>query len=289
MRMFLAIILSLASCAKADQNKQPGYSDRVAELRAKYQQVKTAAQDKFDKETGWPSKDDCDGTLWAGLASVAGVETVRIELAEHKSGEIHRRPYTPCWYDGQDHGSQTTVSRDMIVGYSWAMWRRRDKDAINRLARYGEVHGWKMGEPFADGRVMLTGNGIGLIGRMLKALDGPDKLYRHIKPVFTKVDGFERHLMILGILMEGEVNDSLAIKEVEVTKGARELLEWARDQEPLNATAHAAAALYSNGDFNEATRLLLESDYVPEYVRGHENYHTVYWLFSASLILNHTP
>lgn len=294
MKYILLVVSILSSCAKANNKPHNGFGSGIDGLKAKYAFMLEKARNEFDEETGWPSKDDCDGTLWAGLAYSAGADFVKIELAEYKDGEIHRRPAPSCWDDG-DHGAQTTVSRDMLNGYMWAMWSKRDLDALKRLARYGEEHFWKMGKPFNDGRVMLTGNGIGLLGRMIKKLGGPDKIYRHVQPLFTKVSGFEFHLLLIGLMLNASVDEGLDKiysdqVTVDVTNSQKDLLEWAASEQPNNATAQAAWATYNDGNFDKAIELLMLDDYpVPEYVSGSPNYKLVYWLFSAKLVLARFP
>lgn len=293
MRLLLTIFL-LTSCGA--KSVEPTTIEKNQELQSLYDSKVKQAKDSWDQSTGWPSKDDCDGTLWAGLAYAAGIDTVQLSLAEYSEGEIHRRPSPSCW-DGEDRGSPTTVSRDMLNGYMWGMWRAGNLDALRRLARYGETHLWKMGIPLDDGRVILTGNGIGLLGRMIKKLDGPDKIYRHIQPIFTQVDNdYEQHQLALGILLDGEVDQPVQPELLPVnyeypgryqgiSKGSAELLQWLVDQNPDDALFQAGNATYS-GNYDKAIELLLSQDYkCPSYVRGSENYCLVHWLFAAKLVL----
>lgn len=290
----LIALLILTSCGA--KTVEPKTLSKNEELQARYEEKVRQAKEVFDHDTGWPSATDCDGTLWAGLAYAAGIDTVRLQLAEYSEGEIHRRPSPPCW-DGEDRGSATTVSRDMLNGYMWGMWRARNLDALRRLAGYGEAHFWKMGRPLDDGRTILTGNGIGLLGRMIKKLDGPDKIYRHIQPVFTKVSAdYERHGLALGILLEGEVDQPVEPELLprayeypgrysDITENQSDLLEWLAAESPGDALFQAGHATYS-GDYNKAVELLLDQNYkCPSYVRGSDNYCLVHWLFAAKLVL----
>lgn len=292
----LIIAIAALSCATKSVDPKPGTPNE--QLLAMYAVKVDKAKTSFDQTTGWPSATDCDATLWAGLAYAAGIDTVQLQLAEYSEGQIHRRPNPSCW-DGEDHGSPTTVSRDMLNGYMWGMWRANNLDAVRRLARYGETHLWKMGEPLDDGRVVLTGNGIGLIGRMIKRLGGPDKIYRHIPPLFTKVsEDYERQQLALGILLDGEVDIDVQpellplgyeypgkYNQTGIKESARDLLNWLADESPDDALFQAAAATYS-GNYDKAINLLLDENYrCPSYVRGSDNYCLVHWLFAAKLVL----
>lgn len=279
----ILFLISLFSCGKANQRPKNGPVNEL--LAEKYERIKSEAIREFDQETGWPSRDDCDGTLWAGLALASGIDSVKIELAEYSPGEIHRRPSPSCW-DGKNNGSPTTISRDMLLGYMYGVWAKKDLEAAKRLAAYGESHFWKMGQPLGDGRVLLSGNGIGQLGRMIKALGGPDKIYRNISPSFFKSNDYELHLMLVGIALEGEINERLAVN-TNITKDQKELLKWASENNPENATAQALWSIYNDGNFSKSEEILLRNEVpTPSYVRGHKNYNYVYWLFSAKIILN---
>lgn len=290
MRLLLTIFL-LTSCGQ--KTVEPADASKQEDLQKLFDEKSKVS---WDSETGWPSATDCDGTLWAGLAYAAGIDSVQLSRAEYSEGEIHRRPSPSCW-DGEDRGSDTTISRDMLNGYMWGMWRTNNINAIRRLARYGETHFWKMGKPLDDGKTILTGNGIGLIGRMLKKARTDDKIYRHIAPVFTKVyKDYERHQLALGILLEGEVDQPVEPDMLprgyeypgryqNISEGQKELLDWLASEEPNDALFQAASATYS-GDYSKAIELLLDKNYqCPSYVRGGDNYCLVHWLFAAKLVL----
>lgn len=62
---------------------QAGYDLRLGELR-------TAS---LSHVAGWPSDEDCDGSLWAGVARLAGADWVDISAAVQPDGRPTRRPY----------------------------------------------------------------------------------------------------------------------------------------------------------------------------------------------------
>lgn len=282
MKLAFLILALLFSCGKRDKQKEIEEFSRHDELEKKYHEVLKEAGEHFDRETGWPSREDCDGTLWAGLAKASGVGSVQLDLADYgKSGQIHRRPYNPCWANDQDLGSASTVSRDMILGYMWGA----DKDAIKRLAEYGESKNWVMGAPYPKeaARVLLTGNLIGLLGRMNCEYNDICKNYKNIPPLYTRDNkDYVTHLTVLYILL-----NSRDVKTVSITSEEKDMLKWLVEVDPQNATFEAAKAMYTDESFDRAAALLLDGSYLPSYVRGHPNYRYVYWLFSAYIILNH--
>ncbi len=284
----------LAGCTFFEKHdERPNAGADLAELHAFWlQEIATSA----DSESGWPSAVDCDGTLWAGLASAAGAEGVKIERAEYDPGRIERRP-TACW-PGSSHSS---ISQDMLTGYLWALWRKGDLPALTRLATYGEAHaikvgpaviGWIMGEPPAEvGSVVARPNIIGMVGRMLFILsDGTDaRSYRSYPSLYPPVErDFERHIATLGILLYGEVaarqSDLFALSiDGEMKKRLEENVAY----DPSDAFFQAALSVYS-GDASAAESLLKDPGYeCPSYVRGAPLYCAVHKAFAASIVLKH--
>lgn len=286
-KLLLALLVFFYTfgCQKANKGEKVSSLAKLEQLRGKYNERLAEAKKSFDQENGWPSKDDCDGTLWAGLARAAGVDTVNLEAAEYNSGELHRTPSPDhCFAEGT-----TSVSRDMVLGYAYGSIRSGDGDAIKRLLKYGESHNWIMGEPGdAIGEVLLTGNLIGLLGRATCELNGYCPVYKNIQPVHSKSEkDYVRHLTVLFILLDGEVNSPLIANVVgNITSNEKEVLQWHADQDRNDLLFQTANHLYTDGDFNEiADKLLAENSYIPSYVRGNANYPLVHWLFVTKLIL----
>lgn len=292
----LLLILSVVACSHSKNKAQdPGADERLEVLAEKFADKKASVSLLLDTETGWPSRSDCDGTLWAGKAKAVGLP-VKLELAEYEPGQIHRRPPPSCWnkVDG-DVGSKSTVSNDMILGYMWGLWNHKDLEAFKRLAKYGEDHNWVMGEPAAmAARVILKTNQQGLLGRIIYDLsNGTDvRSYRRLFEYYPEVkEDYEMHLQALGILLQGEVNMDVANEPgaslVDINDQMLQRLRDLVDADPKNPLFHAALGVYT-GDFEKAITLLLDDTTpVPSYVRGDNPaaLSGVEWLFAADVIL----
>lgn len=263
----------LGGCIQHRERTSP--ADRKAQIAGKIDEAKAALNALADPATGWPSKTDCDGTLWAGIAC-AGGHPVQIELAEYAPGLIHRRPATACWSPVYgDQGSRSTVSNDMLLGYFTCAWYRKDHGMFRRVADYGETHDWVMGEPVTEpDRVVMRPNQIGLLGRAIYALSGgtDDRYYRRTARAYFPVTAdYERHLQALGIVLQGEITtlykeDGAAL--TDINDHMLERLEELTDAEPLNAGFHVALGTYT-GDMGPAVDLFLDdSTPIPSYVRG---------------------
>lgn len=300
----LPILLALAFLGCRHGHHAEHAATPTDELAARQAGWLEALQAASDPATGWPSAADCDATLWAGLAAAGGAAWVRLELAEYPAaGHLQRRPEPACWADG-DHGARSTVSRDMVVGWLWGTWARRDVGALQRLAAYGEAHrlgpaefpiGWILGEPYPEeaARVVLTTNDIGLVGRMLASF-GDKRSYRNLPSVYADVqEDYARHLQALSILLQGEArpltqeNGLLDIDDQEIAR-LRELANVS----PRDALFQAALARYT-GDFTAATELLIDDAYAdPTYVRGAAVYGLIHRLFATKIVLGdgtHAP
>jgi hypothetical protein len=184
----------------------------------------------------------------------------------------------------------------MLVGYKACLWERKDLAAFQRLADYGERNDWIMGRPTSlISRVLLTGNGIGLIGRAIYVLSsgGDDRYYRRTGYLFPSVaQDFERHIQVQGILLQDRV-DSAYNGPANLTAINDEMLTRLRE----NAAAFPSDYLFSaalgrfTGDQSKTIDLLLSFDdedpKCSSYVRGEKPdlYCKLNWLQAAKIVL----
>lgn len=284
----IVFVLTLAACVSHKEQSSPASQRELLEQKKFTTSAELAKV--ADTETGWPSKTDCDGTLWAGIACAAG-EPVKIELAEYSPGEIHRRPAPACWNSAQgDVGSKSTISNDGLLGYMWCAWAKKDLSAFQRLADRAETHDWVMGAPIEQvGDVIMRPNQIGILGRAIYRLSdrNDDRYYRRTGRLYMPVEqDYERHLQALGIALQGEVTEG-DLDLVDVDGLMLDRLKELVEAEPENPLYHAVLGVYT-GDMAKAVELLLRDDsLVPTYIRGDNPVaflHTE-WLFAASLAL----
>jgi hypothetical protein len=281
----IILTLGLSSCGlfTKKHEKSPNADTRLTTLSGEYVKRKAAYEEITLGTQGWPSVNDCDATLWAGEVCSAGLE-VQISAAEYPvDGQVQRRPISSCFFQGHPNGSDSSVSNDMILGYLSCLWQQQDLHALQRLADYGEAHNWVMGEPADSDRVYMKPNQQGLLGRMLAQL-GDNRSYRKIPPEYLPVEkDFEKHLQVLGILLNGQVDSNLHLLDIRGDMYNR-LEALAEDDQ--DALMQAAFGTYT-GDMSKALDLLLLPETpIPSYVRGNENYKLVYWLKAASVVLN---
>lgn len=284
--VFFIAVMAIFSCGKKEDPK--ALPLRLAkELKDAYEKKTNEAKETFDKETGWPSALDCDGTLWAGLAASALGDSVRLDFAEIEDGRIGRRPKTkPSCYPNE---SKSTVSRDMVLGFLYGAYRSHDDQMFRKFHEKSRSTNWVIGDPWPEraGEVLLNGNLVGLMGRMACKFDQGCPNYSKIPPMNSKSEtDYVQHLTALFILLNGEVDEGMIVTTA-IPKADKELIKWQLDMHPSDALFNAAYHLYEDGKFDDAANLLLDPNYIyPSYVRGHENYKLVHWLFTAKLILD---
>ncbi len=271
----LILTLALIGCAhnKAPTPKPSSVTERLA---AKYDGWEKELAALADKNTGWLSLTDCDGTLWTGEAVASG-HPAQLVLAEWNAGQVHRRPQASgeCW----PKESAATVSPDMQTGYILGMFETKDLQALERLESYGEDHKWVMGQPVDSLEVFLSPAGAGLLARAAAKLGGASKEYGKIpEPCLPVVKDYEYHIQTLAILADGEISGSIS----DICLAA---LKSNAAQFPDDALMVAAYGVYT-GTLDGAIALLLNDGYkCPSYVRPVPAYCAVHKAFTAKTIL----
>lgn len=286
----LPFLLLLTSCSylTKHEGKSTDESLPLDELRAKYEVVYAEVESSLDPDTGWPSMNDCDATLFAGLACSIGFP-VKIELAEYTPGEIHRRPYKACWNEKDgDVGSESTISRDMLTGYMSCLWARKDLPALQRLADFGEKNDWIMGSPgYLVSRVFFGGNLTGILGRAVFTLSqsSDDRYYRRTGYLYPSVTAdYERHIQVQGILLQDSIDDSYNLRiNTEMLDRLTENAA-AMPNDPLFA---AALGRFTGEQAGTLEILLRDQNECPTYARGEKPdvYCKLNWLQSATILL----
>jgi hypothetical protein len=234
MRLLLITLLLTGCGYRKAQTLEP--ADPLQALAMK--QVEYIELERAQRLAGaW--EHDCDWLLFASLtASVEQFgELPSIKRAKDKQGAWHRTPARDCYSSGR---AASTISRDMLLGLYWYLWRTKDLAELEALARYGKLNDWWMGEPYpGDFRAYLTPNMQSLLYEMIYRLGGEDSQRRSFPQAWGKnLTGYQAHLQVLSILLWGEmrggINDEMHVR----------LREHA-EREPLNPLFCAAHAIYT--------------------------------------------
>jgi hypothetical protein len=263
----IAAIVCLAGCGYFQKQPEasPKGDDGVAALRTKStewdDQIEAADMDALT---------DCDLALWAGEARAAGalVDQDGFETG----GAIRRNPKQPC----------TPASRDMVLGYVYGRWVAGDLAALQRVAGYGEAHGWVMSAASAISWIDFIGRSV--LAHAIDVLSGgKDRRSYEAVPIdcFNLGADYEQHLTVVEAMLGAEVS--------EITQECAKVLAGYAAASPHDALFQAAAGAYS-GDMGPAIDLLLDDAYqCPGYVRGADIYCAVHKAFAARIALLHYP
>jgi hypothetical protein len=150
----------------------------------------------------------------------------------------------------------------MGMGLLWWTWRTKDKRAIGDHINYGLAHTWKMGEPFADGRVMYTPNMIALCYRVHGKLVGHSYVEEGIGDIYSMgLTDYEAHLTVLGILLRGEIIGSIWQRHLKI-------IEEQAKRQPRAPLYASAKAIYT-GSYQQAVDALLDPVF-PDYISNNE-------------------
>lgn len=155
----------------------------------------------FDRY-GFIESDKCDALLFTGLLGAAGRRSM-ILAARDKNGAWHRRPLDrPCY----PQFSKSSISRDMLLGLLWYIWRNKSLDIANDLWDYGVKHNWIMGEGYPS-RIYFTPGLQATLAEIIYRLGGKDHWYiRNLPQVWVgSMTGYRAHLEILHIMLRGEL------------------------------------------------------------------------------------
>lgn len=239
------------------------YDNKLAELR----------EASNAHAAGWPSDEDCDAALWAGVARAAGADWVDMSAALQEDGRPTRRPYFDCSVPDE---SKATTSNDMMTGIILGLLSANDTASLQRFWDYGTLHAWVMGYPeWYAARVVLRPNGITLAARALHHMSGGRINYtiRFTPILYGPSDAdYGNHLTLLSRLTQRKAGGPQYGTEI-----AEQILAKTY---PKDALAQAMA-----GNRTAAALLLLNDYESPSYVRGHPNYHLVHWLLAARILL----
>jgi len=244
----------LLSCGKKDNEPKPPGPDGLAELASK-RQTYLELSELQQGEAGFLEEFHCDSLLFSALYAVSG-GNVQIQAARAESGQWFRTPAHDCFLRGK---SDSTISKDMLLGLAIWHWQFRDFEGVVDLIEYGKTHnwgiGWKMGDGVLDRVVLLPGSQAYWLEARYR-MGGTNDPNRLFQPGNGERTGFARHLQTLGIFFRGLMAGGVTDKQLE-----RLRLNAASNLE--NAFYQAAYHFYFDGDQTAAIEILLSERYYP--------------------------
>lgn len=217
--------------------------------------VQLLKESNLQDQYGFILTNTCDSLLFSGLLGAALPGEVKIDAAE-QNGQWFRRPAQDCQPSAGN--SHSTISRDMITGLMWHMWRNRQLDMANELMQTLQKNSYVLLGEGTPGDLVMTTTLIQTLAEMIFKLGGPNYVAeRNLPAIFSPEDiGFVAHLAMWHILLRGEVFGSISSLEQLV-------IQTQVKRQPTNPLFVAASHRYSDGDFTEVNTLLMNASQWP--------------------------
>ena len=254
----LLCILTLFTSCKRDNKSQPPLAEKINAVTDKQALYCELSRPKYEKDLYVHSQ--CDGLLFTSLRGI-GCGDVDVSVFQ-ELGRWYRDPSHDCFIaDRAENGSDSSISKDMLVGVFNYLWWAKDSKAVDDTIKYGEAHDWVMGDAETDAdlisKCLLSPGLINILYDMQDELDGGNlSSTRSTTDVIGRNTGFRAHLDVLHILLSGSLYSGLADSELETLKDQA-------DREPYNALFQASYHTFSDGNQDVAADLLLNEQYFP--------------------------
>lgn len=255
---FLTWILILLTACGPVHRASPVTSavDTLAPLRAKadlYLNLVTSHQDA----SGFILSDECDSLLFSSLLSAAAPHLhIDINAAKDTSGQWFRRPGHDC---GPSFGnSASTISRDMLLGVLWHMWRNRDLADANQLMLDLQKHNYILRGEGGVGELAVNTNLLSILGDLIYKLGGPNYIAeRNLPVIFSAGPGFQGELGALQIALSGDING-------HINNQAFGVLAALVQTNPQNPLYQAVYHRYLDGNYEIVIQLLSNTAQWPD-------------------------
>lgn len=159
---------------------------------------------------GFIDSKHCDSLGFTSLLGCVPAVNPNIQAAQDPITRLwHRRDYRlPCFCDGKDLGSKSTISKDMLLSLSWFCFFNKRLDITEEIIKYALSHWGVMGE----GELSRTWIGPQLLATyaMISAkLGGPKRPWLTWIPLLPAGGKnqlpYQRHLEVLHIALRGEL------------------------------------------------------------------------------------
>jgi hypothetical protein len=223
------------------------FYDRLDALRKKHNLYRSLMEKSHTDKNGFIMYHECDSLLFSCLVNAAMNKHFNVEAAMDETGAWHRRPL--------DHGScypersGSTISRDMLLGLMFYIWRQKRLDLATDLFDYGKKNSWIMGKGDIA-RIYMTPGLQSTLAEIIYRLGGKNYfIRRNIPQLYGKTNGYAAHLDVIHLRLREELLDKPVGKK---------LFNYHADREQMNPLFQ-----YLAGNFNKAYSILMSEKYWP--------------------------
>jgi hypothetical protein len=227
--------------------------EKLAEKYETYRRLYSGALDKAGFVPG------CDGLLFTSLLVASGLNQ-DISQAESKTepGRWYRSADHDCYPTGQ---SRSSISRDMLLGLSLALWQTGDAAAVERLLQFSEQNKGILGDAIDGeelaGAATMSPSLLSLYSELDYRFSGRTSVNRGYFPELGRnFVGFEAHLMALRLILKSSLYGGLI--DTDFNRIAEQI-----PTQPQNALFQTIYHAFTDGDGTLAADILLNEKYFP--------------------------
>jgi len=264
MKLLLLICL-LFACTTTWHSEQPAsHSTELSHKSMRY----TTLIEPFRDHNGFILAEKCDSLLFSGLYSAA-VGGTNI-LAAYDGSRWHRRPAHDC--SPTLGNSRSTISRDMILGLLWSIWKNKNLDIANQLMSDLRSKAYYLRGEGTPGELFMTPALINTLARIIQGLGGVTHSFElSFRADISSKTGYISHLAVWHILLRGDITGKIPQKHFD-------LLSYHAKRNPLNPLFQAAYHKYLDKDQTIAIKLLLDKAEWPNITLPTSEQHCSEWV-----------
>lgn len=207
--------------------------------------------------SGFIMTNTCDATFFSGLLSAAAPSLhINIYAAQDNTGAWFRRPEHDC--GPAFNNSRSTISRDMMLGVMWSLWRNHDLAAAEDLLSQLKQNNFILAGEGSAGELTFLPSYINTLSQIIYRLGGPrHEIELALPAIISEGDlGFEAHLTVWHILLRGELLSSIPEHNFNI------LQDYVK-QNPENPLFQAAYHKYLDGNYSSVLQLLMNNSEWP--------------------------
>lgn len=252
--ILLLLLLLLSDCGRHKTSSHEAFT--AADLQSKselYLKLVSSHQD----EHGFIMTDTCDSTFFSGLLAAAAPQLkIDISAAQNEQGSWFRRPTHDCGPSMKN--SRSTVSRDMMLGVMWYMWRNHELQAAETLFNQLRQNNYILIGEGTAGELTFIPSYMNTLSQIIYRLGGArHEVELALPAIISEGDlGFEAHLTVWHILLRGELLGSIPTYNFNILQKYVEL-------NPENPLFQAAYHKYLDGNYSSVLQLLMNSNEWP--------------------------
>jgi hypothetical protein len=197
----------------------------------------------------------CDSLLYTSLAAHAGL-AVDVFKAEKSPGEWLRHPDDSCWPAVAPYGSDSTISKDMLLGLLVYLAGTKNAAAAQRVVGYGQAHNWFMGTARTTEILLSKCFLTPTLQSDYKKLASMSLVEQQSSDSIGVQNGYRGHLDVVHIYASSLLYGGISGSDLSLAKAYCE-------SHPRNALYCAVSHRFDDGNFERSLSVLLDETLFP--------------------------